>query len=184
MEGGDPLWCGQGLDAAVAEPTIVVSEIASGFDGLEMLCVGEIEVAFVGACGLELVDVSAEEGEGDGAGDVDAGVFELAVDEEGDGDEAASGGFGEVAGPLVDADCADDLLRLRDLVHLGPGGAGEDQCGKGDAMESVSHRAVIEIRRYLVGKVLSGDEDVRYHAGYGFRDAARGKGSFGRVWAG
>ena len=140
MEGGDPLWCGQGLDAAVAEPTIVVSEIASGFDGLEMLCVGEIEVAFVGACGLELVDVSAEEGEGDGAGDVDAGVFELAINEEGDGDEAAGGGFGEVARPLVDADCADDLLGLRDLVHLSPGRAGEDQGSKNDAMESVSHR--------------------------------------------
>jgi hypothetical protein len=90
-----------------------------------MLCVGKVEVAFVDACGLEFVDISAEQGKGYGAGDVDAGVLKLAVDKEGDGDEAAGGGLGEVAGPLVDTDCADDLLGLRDLVHLGPGGACE-----------------------------------------------------------
>jgi peptide/nickel transport system ATP-binding protein len=116
---------------------------------------GEVEIAFVDTGALQLVDVSAEQGEGYGAGDVDAGVFELAVDEERDGDETAGGGLGEVPGPLVDANGADNLLGLGDLVHLSPGGgAGENQGGKEEAMGGVSHRPVIEIRRYLVGKVL------------------------------
>jgi hypothetical protein len=115
---------------------------------------GEVEIAFVDACGLEFIDVSAEQGERYGAGDVDAGVFDLAVDEERDGDETAGSGLGEVAGPLVYADGANHLLGLGDLVHLSPGGgAGENQGGKEDAM-GVSHRPVIEIRRYLVAKVL------------------------------
>ena len=116
---------------------------------------GEVEIAFVDACGLEFVDVPAEQGEGYGAGDVDAGVFDLAVDEERDGDETAGSGLGEVAGPLVYADGANHLLGLGDLVHLSPGGgAGENQGGKENAMGGVSHRPVIEIRRYLVAKVL------------------------------
>jgi peptide/nickel transport system ATP-binding protein len=116
---------------------------------------GEVEIAFVDACGLELVDVSAEQGKGYGAGNVDAGVFDLAVDEERDRDETAGSGLGEVAGPLVNAYGADDLLWLGDLVHLRPGGgAGENQGGKEDAMGGVSHRPVIEIRRFLVAKVL------------------------------
>jgi hypothetical protein len=117
---------------------------------------GKVEVAFVDACGLEFVDVPAEKGKGYGTGDVDAGVFELAVDEEGDRDETAGGGLGEVACPLIDADGADDLLGLSDLVHLSPGeGAGKNQSGKENAMGGVSHRLVIEIRRYLVAKVLT-----------------------------
>jgi hypothetical protein len=50
---------------------------------------GEVEIAFVDARGLEFVDVSAEQGKGYGAGDVDAGVFDLSVDEKRDGDETA-----------------------------------------------------------------------------------------------
>ena len=84
-----------------------------------MLCVGQVEKSLVDSGVLEFIDVSAEQSEGDGTGDVDTGVFEFALDEERDWDEAAGGGFGEVAGPLVDADGADDLLGLGDLVHLG-----------------------------------------------------------------
>lgn len=121
-----------------------------------MLCVGEVEISLVDTGVLKLVDIAAEKGEGDRTGDVDSGVFELALDEEGDGDEAAGGGFGEVAGPLVDAYGADDLFGLGDLMHLGPGvWAGEKQGGEEDAMGDVSHRPFIEIRRYLCGKVLS-----------------------------
>ena len=121
-----------------------------------MLCVGKVEKSFVDSGVLELVDVAAEKGEGDGTGDVNTGIFELAFDVEGDGDEAAGGGFGEVAGPFVDAYGADDLLGLGDLVHLGPGGwACQKQGGEEDAMGDVSHRPVIEIRRYLLGKVLA-----------------------------
>jgi hypothetical protein len=121
-----------------------------------VLGVGQIEKTLVDPGVLELVDVAAEKGEGDGTGDVDSGVFELAFDVEGDGNEAAGGGFGEVARPLVDADGADDLLGFGDLVHLGPGGgACQKHGGKEDAMGDVSHRPVIEIRRYLLGKVLA-----------------------------
>src|SRR5260370_41710139 len=96
-----------------------------------MLRVGEVEGCFVDAGGLKDVDVSGEQGEGDGGGDVDAGILELAFDVEGDGDEAAGGGLGEVSGPLVDADGADDLLGLGDLVHL----RGGDRCGEGCGAE-------------------------------------------------
>jgi hypothetical protein len=120
-----------------------------------MSCVGEFECGLGDPGFLEFVDVSVEEGEGNGTGGVDAGVFEFALDEERDGDETAGGGLGEVAGPLVDADGADDLFGLGDLVHLGPGGEpGEEDYAEGDALEDVSHRPVIEIRRYLLAKVL------------------------------
>jgi len=87
-----------------------------------VLCVGEVEKSLVDSSVLEFVDVSAEQSERDGTGDINSCVFKLAFDEERDRDEAAGGGFGEVAGPLVDADGADDLLGLGDLVHLGPCG--------------------------------------------------------------
>jgi hypothetical protein len=82
LEGYDFLWRGEGLDAAVAEPAVVIGEIARRLDGLQVLGVCEIEIALVDAGGLEFVDVSAEKGEGYRARDVDAGVFELAIDEE------------------------------------------------------------------------------------------------------
>jgi hypothetical protein len=105
-----------------------------------MFCVGEVEGSFVDAGVLEDVEVSGEEGEGDGAGDVDAGVYELAFDVERDGDEAAGGGLGEVSGPLVYADGADDLLGLRDLVHLRGGDRGGEGYGaEDDAEEESSH---------------------------------------------
>ena len=157
LEGGCGLaGGGEGLDASVAEPAVVVGEVAGGFDGLEVLGVGEVEGAFVDAGGLEDVEVSGEQGEGDGAGDVDAGVLELAFDVDGDGDEAAGGGFGEVSGPLVDADGADDLLGLGDLVHLRDGHRGGEGCGAEDGRGGVRALMVLlnEIRRYLVGKVL------------------------------
>jgi len=95
--------------------------------------VGEVEGAFVDAGGLENVEVSGKEGEGNGTGDVDAGIFELAFDVEGDGDETAGCGFGEVSGPLVDADGANDLLGLGNLVHLGRGGDRGENCDADDA---------------------------------------------------
>ena len=100
---------------------------------------------------MEFVDVSVQEGEGYRAGDIDTRVFKLAVDEERDGDQTAGVWLGEVARPLVNADRADDLFGLGDLMHLGPGnGTAKEQCGEEEeAMGSVSHRAAIEIRRYL-----------------------------------
>ena len=50
---------------------------------------------------LEEVEGSGLEGEGDGLGEIDAGVFEMAVDEERYGEEAGGGGMSEVTGPLV-----------------------------------------------------------------------------------
>ena len=125
-----------------------------------MFCVGEVEGSLVDAGGLQDVEVSGEEGEGDGAGDVDAGIFELAFDVQGDRDETAGGGFGEVSGPLVDADGADDLLGLRDLVHLREGDRGGEGCGTEDDAEKESSHGLLsllnEIRRYLRGKVPVG----------------------------
>lgn len=127
---------------------------------MQMLCVGEVECALVDARGLQDVDISAEQGERDRSSDVDAGIFELAFDIKRDRDETAGGGFGEVAGPLVDADGANDLLGLRDLVHLrnrDRDGAdrGDEGCGaKDDAKDESSHRPAKEFRRYLPGKVV------------------------------
>jgi len=58
---------------------------------------------------LEEIEGAGLEGEGDGLGEIDAGVFKLAVDEEGDGDEAGGGGVDEVSGPLVHSDGTGDL---------------------------------------------------------------------------
>ena len=79
---------------------------------------------------LDGVDVAGFEREGNGFGEKDAGVLEVAVDEERDGDEAGGVGLGDVAGPLVDADGTGDALGLVDVVHL----RGERQSeGEGDA---------------------------------------------------
>ena len=59
------------------------------------------------------------EGEGDGLGEIDAGVLEVAVDEEGDGEEAGGGGVVEVSGPLVDGDGAGDWGEGGGVVGLG-----------------------------------------------------------------
>jgi hypothetical protein len=91
---------------------------------------------------LDEVEVAGLQGEGDGLGEVDAGVFEMAVDEERDGDEARGGGVGEVAGPLVDGDGAGDL------------GGGGDGVGLG-AQRREQERAEGE---------KAADEDARMHA--------------------
>ena len=149
-----------------------------------MPCVGEIEGAFVDAGGLEDVEISGKQREGDGSSSVDTGVFELAFDVEGDGDEATGRGLGEVAGPLVDTDRADDLLGLGDPVHLREGkwrGDRGGQCcrSKEYAEDKGSHRSANEIRRYPRGKVLvswwtwvrlrrSGSAAIGYTSKHGF----------------
>jgi hypothetical protein len=96
---------------------------------------------------LEDVEVSGAERKG-WAGDVNAGVFELALDEEGDGDETAGGGLGEVSGPLVDTDGADDLVGLGDFVGLREDGPVRESCDTKNRVEEFgSHRSANEIRR-------------------------------------
>ena len=68
---------------------------------------------------LDEVEGAGLEGEGDGLGEVDAGVLKLTVDEERDGDEAGGGGAGEVSGPLVYSDGASDLGGGGRVVGLG-----------------------------------------------------------------
>jgi peptide/nickel transport system ATP-binding protein len=121
-----------------------------------MLGVGEVEGSFVDARVLQDVDVSGEQREGHGASGVDAGILELAFDVEGDGDKTAGVRLGEVAGPLIDADGADDLLGLRDPVHLCRDRDGEGCGAEDDAEDESSHRPATEIRRYFRGKVVVG----------------------------
>jgi hypothetical protein len=122
-----------------------------------MFRVGEVEGSLVDAGRLEEVDISGEQGERDGTGDVDAGVLELAFDIEGDRDETAGGGLGEVSGPLVDADGADYLLGLRDLVHLGEGGRGGEGCDAEDyAEEESSHGLLTSLDAICGAKSCSG----------------------------
>jgi hypothetical protein len=82
---------------------------------------------------LDDVDVAGLEGEGDGLGEVDAGVFEVVVDEERDGDEAGGGGVREVAGPLVYGDGAGDWGGGGGFVGLGVEGR-EREC-EGEASD-------------------------------------------------
>ncbi len=131
----------RGLHGSVAEPAVVVGEIAGGFYGLKMFGVGEVKAAFINACGLENVDVARQKSEGNRARDIDTGVLELAFYVKGDRDETAGGRFIEISCPLVDADCADNLFRLGNLVHLGERG-GHQRCRE----EGCARR-----RRCLVG---------------------------------
>ena len=108
-----------------------------------MAGVGEVERAAGYAGLLELVLVARGEGEGDGSRHVDAAIFECAVDEDGYGNEAASGGLFEVADPLVDTNGANDLLGFGDLVHLGagewPGQEGAGEKGYGESLPHIVH---------------------------------------------
>jgi peptide/nickel transport system ATP-binding protein len=124
--------------------------------------IGEVEGSFVDPRGLQDIDVSGEQSEGNGTSSVNAGILELAFDVEGDGDETAGGGLGEVAGPLVDADGANNLLGLRDLVHLCRDRDGEGCGGEEDAEDESSHRPANQIRRYFRGEVvLAGWASIR-----------------------
>jgi hypothetical protein len=124
---------GWGEEATIAEPGAEGVVVRSGVSGGDVPGVFEVEGANGLAGALDGVDVAGLEGEGNGLCEVDAGVFEVAVDEEGDGDEAGSGGLGELPCPLVDADGAGDFLGRFDFVSLGAeGGAegGEQECGE------------------------------------------------------
>ena len=79
---------------------------------------GQVDRAQRNAGPVELVDIASGERERHGPREVDGGIFQLAVDEERDRDEAAGDGFGHIACPLVNADRADDVLRRGDLVGL------------------------------------------------------------------
>ncbi len=110
---------GERDEAAVAVPgaeRVVVGGAALVDDvAREVEVDGADEVAGM----LDVVNVAGLEREGNGLGEEDAGVFEVVVDEDGDGDEAGGVGLEHVAGPLVDADGAGDALALFDVVHLG-----------------------------------------------------------------
>ena len=104
-------------ELAVAEPAVVVGGCRR-LGGHQVAREGQVERAQRNAGPVELVDIAGGERERDGPRQVDGGVFELAVDEERDRDEAAGGGLGHIARPLVDADRAHDVLRRGDLVGL------------------------------------------------------------------
>jgi hypothetical protein len=108
-----------------------------------VLRINEIESAFVYACVLKDVKVSGEEGEWDRTGDIDASVLIFTFYEKGDGNEAARCGFGEVAGPLIHADGADNLFGLRDLVHLRESGTTRQGCGTEDRAEKESSHGLL-----------------------------------------
>jgi hypothetical protein len=84
---------------------------------------------------LEEVESAGLEGEGDGLGEIDAGVFEMGVDEEGDGDEACGGGVSEVTGPLVYSDGAGDGGSGGGVVGLGVEGRERERGDKKEAAD-------------------------------------------------
>lgn len=98
-----------------------------GVGGLE----GEGSYGFAGV--LDEIEVAGLEGEGDRLGQVDAGVFEVSVEEEGDGNEAGCGGVGERAGPLEDGDGAGDRGGGGWVVGLGVQRGQHQREGKAEA---------------------------------------------------
>ncbi len=94
-----------------------------------MLRVGQVECRFIDPCILQNVKIPGQQSEGDGTGDVDAGVLKLALDEEGDRNETACGGLGKIARPLVDSNGPDHLFGLGDLVHLPESRKARQTCG-------------------------------------------------------
>lgn len=105
--------------------------------------VGKVQHRLIDARILQLVDIPAQQREGNRPRNVNASVFQLAVDEHRDRNEPARRGFGHISGPLIDADRPNDLLGLSDLVHLSPGRAGcQSRISKQSAMEDMSHRSV------------------------------------------
>jgi len=136
---------------AVAVPGAEGVVVGCGAAGDDVAGVGEIEGALGEAGLLDGVDVAGLESEGHGLGEVDAGVFHVAVDEERDGDEAGGGGLGEVAGPLVHSYGAGDFFRRRDLVHLGTERQGEAD-ENGDGSEA---RHCPDVRRAALGSCSS-----------------------------
>ena len=84
---------------------------------------------------LEEVEGSGLEGEGDGLGEIDAGVFEMGVDEEGYRDEACGGGVGEGAGPLVYGYGAGDLGSGGGVIGLGVDGREPEREEKDEAAD-------------------------------------------------
>jgi len=139
---------GKGLVGAGADPAIV--EVIDGKQVAQMGGGLEGQGAAVYAGGFEFVDGAGLKGEGDGAGEVEGGVFKVLVDEERDGDDAGGAGFGEVAGPLVDGDGAGDVLR-RFGRGAAPGLRGAEDGGEhGDGGEEANgERADVVERRDL-----------------------------------
>lgn len=91
----------------------------------------DIEVAFGIAGLLNFIAGAGVEGHGFRAREVEASILKMVVDEDGDGDEAAGGGFAFGADPLNDADGADGRRRwflltgARDRVLRWQGDGGE-----------------------------------------------------------
>jgi hypothetical protein len=100
-----------------------------------VFCVDKVESAFIYASVLNDVEIPRQEGKRYWTSDVDSGILEFAFNEEGDGYEAARGGLGKVARPLVHANGAHNLLGLSDLVHLRDGGTTRQDCGNDDRAE-------------------------------------------------
>jgi len=105
-----------------------------------VLCIGEIECAFIYPCGLQDVKVARKQSKRNGPGYINSRVFELAFDKKRDRDKSTCSGLGKVPSPLIDADSADHLLGLGDLVHLGQSGRSNDRhCANDGAEERGSH---------------------------------------------
>jgi hypothetical protein len=121
VEGCNLCFFGRCEEAAVAVPCADGVIVCGRTVGDNVAGVFEIERANALAGALDGVDVTGLENEGDGLGEVDAGIFKATVDEERDGNQAGSGGLGEFTGPLVDADGAGNLVWRFDFVGLGSG---------------------------------------------------------------
>lgn len=99
FEAGSGRWIGQ--EFAEADP--VGGEPAAG----DLFGVEDFDLADAVAVFHELVEGAGLDGEGRGVGEVEAGGLELGAVPDGDGDEAAAGGFLVAAEVLVDGQGAE-----------------------------------------------------------------------------
>ena len=161
--GGDFGFLGGGEESAVAEPGADGVVVGGGAVGDDVAGVLEVEGADRFAGSLDGVNVAGLEDEGDGVGEVDSGVFKVAVDEEGDGDEAGGGGLGELAGPLVDPDGAGDFFGRFDPVGLGEEGREESGAEAKGGADGGARVHACEFRR---GWLRCGESGGRWLARY------------------
>jgi len=103
---------------------------------------------------LQHIHIAAQQCERNRPRHINPCILQLAVDKDGHRNQPARRGFSHISRPLIHADRAHHLLRLRDLVHLPPRRATrQSQTTEHRATEEVSHKLSIEIRRYIQPKV-------------------------------
>ena len=135
----------QRLHAAVAEPAIVIGQIASRRLRLHVPRKRQIQHPLVDPRILQLIHVARQQSERHRSRDIHSRVFQLAVNKDRYRNQPACRRLGHISGPLIHPHRPNHLLGLRDLMHLPPGRTTRRPTRHGHtnqhhAKQKVSHR--------------------------------------------